>query len=481
MIFFMCKKVVICRLVLILFMSYLMSGCSSLKVNNKSATIQGMGIEKLVFKYNVSILTTTGGVFSVNLEEGTIEIRQRINKNRILAKVILDQAWSKTLLKPELNGFDCIWKDNITKKNRMIISGDSVVRLFNVKNVEVKLQFSPTHKKINESNNGLLALDNEGGLVIAPPAEPLERFSTKNFIGTTWTSSSSKPIKVLFIGICPPRNFDWKTSFLNVVHYSSHIQRYPTDEQIKEYSKYAKVLEMHQWVWQNRHNSNAIGEDGKNVPIWYDSSSKPQNFKWIPDDEEELKRVVKTAHDHGMKFIVYANLLHDFDKGSKGEVFQRHMNEIEHLKAEYEIDGLYLDGFYLWDPELGYKGVRALRDIFGEDGWFTFHNTRTKGYFFPFINAYMDFIVTSEHESFGPIVSTSYNVSNAVSSIWPEIPINIKDAREMLKEMVDSSLKYNNRLILMKGEKGQWRDWRLYFTKPEMEFMKNYYFKKLKK
>lgn len=40
---------------------------------------------------------------------------------------------------------------------------------------------------------------------------------------------------------------------------------------------------------------------------------------------------------------------------------------------------------------------------------------------------------------------------------------------------------YNNRLLLMIGKDGQWRDWRLYFTLDEMEFVKKYYLGALEK
>jgi hypothetical protein len=98
----------------------------------------------------------------------------------------------------------------------------------------------------------------------------------------------------------------------------------------------------------------------------------------------------------------------------------------------------------------------------------------------------MDFITTGEHNKFNRWISTTYNISNSIGGHWPEIPYywpdtrkNIENAIPYLREIVDGSLKYNNRVLFLVGKQGQWRYWRLYFTPQEIEFMKDYYLKKL--
>lgn len=137
-----------------------------------------------------------------------------------------------------------------------------------------------------------------------------------------------------------------------------------------------------------------------------------------------------------------------------------------------------IDGFYLKNPELAYRAARILRNLFGEDGWLTLHDSHGN-YFIPFIHTYMDYIITGEHDSFDRWRSTSYKISNTVTSLWPEISLKIKDGRQFLKKLVDDSLLYNNRVIFMVGEQGQWRDWRLYFTQSELKFMQEYYLSNL--
>lgn len=445
-----------------------------------SVKIKGMEICDLYTEGKVSTLITTGGLFRIDLEKGLIEIEQRIGENRLLAKVILEDKKFKRLSAPILMGFDCIWEDredNLSESPKIIISGDSVIRFYNIKKIKVVLHFTPVHQKFNVSitqynNGGLLALDEKGGLCIAPPSYASNKRWPKEFKNNVWRLAAERPLPLLFIGVLPPRLFDWERSFYPIIHYSSHAQRYPTDEQIAVYSKYAKVLEMHSWVWQNRHNT----ADDKDNPLWADSSYQPQNHKWIPDQEHEFIRVIDTAHRYGMKILPYVST--EYDKKLDLETF---IAEMKRLKDTYNVDGVYMDGLFYQRPELSYKAARILRELFGEDGWLTLHDTHGSGYWTPFVNSYMDLVVTSEHNSLERWTSTSYKISNAIASVWPEIPFNIKAGREYLRKLVDESLSYNNRLLIMTGKGGQWRNYRLYFTPDEMEFMTTYYLGTLEK
>lgn len=451
------------------------------KIKVGDVKIKGMGIENLYTEAKVSTLTTTGGLFRIDLGKGTIEIEQRIEEKRLLAKVIFADSQLKELSTPICMGFDCIWEGNFPESPKIIISGDSVIRFYNIKELEIVLYFTPVHQKFNVSitqynNGGLLALDENGGLAIAPPSYASNEIWPKRFKNNVWKLTAEKPLPLLFIGVLPPRPFDWDRSFWPVIHYSSHIQRYPTDEQIAAYSKYAKVLEMHSWVWQNRYDENAGDEKGNKFPVYADYSFWPQDGKWIPNNEVEFKRVINIAHAYGMKVLPYVSSEYEKDVDPKTFVA-----EIKRLKDTYDIDGVYLDGLFSQRPELGYMAARTLRELFGEDGWITLHDTHGSGYWIPFINTYMDLIITSEHNSFERWTSTSYKISNAIASLWPEIPLGVKDGREFLKKLVDDSLLYNNRVLLMTGDQGQWRDWRLYFTPDEMKFMEEYYLGALEK
>lgn len=480
------KTAVYCA-VIIAILAVLGIGWGQVECNAESNAIKGMRIEGVDTVNNCIHLSTTGARFEIKKDIGKIVIYQRIGKKRKLAEVSLSDEFISVLKKEHHNeGFEYMWRDK-DKISRIVISGDSVVRFYNVKKLKIKLFFTPIHHKINSLNHGLIALDNEGGIAIMPP----DNISSDDY-GITiedrvWLLDSNSKISVLFLGICPPREFDWERSKWPVVHYSSHIERYPSNEQIKEYSKFAKVLEMHQWVWKNRYvnKKDCLKEaynncNGNSTPLWNDGASWPVNNRWIADDEKELKRVVATAHAHGMLVAVYFNGL-KMDGSSI-------LPEASRLKRKYNIDGIYLDGLLNKSnqgPLDAYLTARELRELFGDDGWINFHNTHN-GYFSPFIQTYMDFVTTGEHNKFDRYTSTTFNISNAIGGYWPEIPFfwlndskNIKDARSYLKDLVDISLKYHNRLLFLTGEQGQWRFWRLYFTTSEMQFMKDYYLNRI--
>lgn len=469
--------------VIIIVLTVLGIGWGQAEGGTRNDVIKGMRIEDVRVVNDYIHFQTTGAMFKIKKNSGKIEIYQRIGKKRKLAEVSVSEEFVAVLKKePSDEGFDYVWGDK-DKIASIVISGDSVVRFYNVKKMKIKLFFTPIHHKINSLNNGLLALDEKGGIAIMPP----DNVSSKDYQITIendeWVLDSDIEMPVLFLGVCPPREFDFKRSKWAIVHYSSHIERYPSDEQIKEYSKFAKVLEMHQWVWKNRYvnKKDCLKEqysncDGNNTPLWNDGASWPVNNRWVADDEKELKRVVATAHANGMLVVVYFN----------GVKMDRHsiLPEALRLKNKYNIDGIYLDGLLNRSnkgPLDAYLIARELRKLFGDEGWINYHNTH-KGYFAPFIQAYMDFVTTGEHNKFDRYTSTTFNISNAIGGYWPEIPSfwpngskNIKDARSYLKDLVDISLRYHNRLIFLTGEQGQWRFWRLYFTPDEMQFMKDYY------
>jgi hypothetical protein len=464
---------------------------SDANCSTQNDLIKGMCIEQYKNFKSYTYLLTTGAVILIKKNTNMIEVYQRIGMRRKLVEISLPKDLVSSLNnKLQNGGFEYNWTSKKDKYSRIIISGDSVIRFYNVNKLAIKLFITPVYLKINSNNNGLLALDNKGGIVIMPP-DNISLNSYNIMVNKNeWILNSKMNMSVLFFGVCPPREFDWHRSKWPIIHYSSYIQRYPSDDQIVEYSNFAKVLELHQWVWKNRYvnKMDCLNDpdheyynncQGNNTPLWNDNSWFPLNNHYIPDDEKELQRVIKTAHSRDMLVAVYFN----------GQMNSNAiMSEARQLKVRYNLDGLYLDGLMEGSkngPVDAYLTARNLRHLFGDDGWINLHNTNT-GYFAPFIQAYMDFITTGEHNNFNKWQSTTYNISNAIGGHWPEIPYffddpreNIQDAIPFLKDLVDISLKYNNRILFLAGDQGQWRFWRLYYTQAEMEFLKQYYIKKL--
>lgn len=433
----------------------------------------GMGIERYERLGTRTKIITTGAEFDFDAASATIEVYQRVGSWRHLATVFLPESVGRLIgTKPIRDQVDYVWVGTDSQASdatlKVMVSGDSVLRFENVRNLGVKLAFAPESLRTKESVGGILALDRLGGLAVVPASAARSDHYRKGFdVETrTWSLTATEPLSLLMLGVCPPRHFDWKRANVPVVHYSSHVRRYPNEGEIASYGTFAKVLEFHSWVWKSHYDPTQL-VDGRPGPLWNDDSYKTDaNGRWVPEDDAEFRRVIKTAHAAHLLVVPYVHL-----EGNLGT----HMMELRRLKQEYEIDGLYIDGLWQDEPEVAYVAARQIRELFGERGWLTLHDTNN-GYFSPFVHAWMDLIVTGEHhDDMDRWSVTSYNISNAAASVWPEIPLGVNDARPMLKEMIDKSLDYNNRFLLMAGTAGQWRDWRLYFTEAEMEFVREYY------
>ena len=442
-------------------------------------SVRGMRLDSVTCIGGVAKIVTTGAEIRIDPATRMIFIDQRIGAERRLATLEVSDPdwWARVgdVEKPSRTTFDITWGSE--RNPVLVVSGDSVIRLFGARCAAVAFAFEPAYTYVYKANSGILALDGQGGLAVVPPKIGAAPWRTK-VANRVWRIDSEEPIPVLFVGICPPREFDWARAKLGVVHYSSHVVRYPSDGQIAGYSKFSKVLEMHSWVWRRRADPAGVDDEGRRPPPpWWDLSWRAPEGRWIPENEAELKRTVETAHRFKMKVLPYVNC--DTTEISLALQKPEHcITELRRLKELYGFDGFYLDGLYLNDPESSYMLIRAIRDLVGEEGWITYHDTQTG---FPFLDAYADLIITGEHSNFDRWASTSYNISNAAASMWPEILLDIADGRPFLKILVDQSLSHNNRVIFMTGEAGQWRGWRLYFTDEEMDFMKEYYIGKIEK
>ena len=231
-------------------------GCSRGNANKlsdcRTDAIFGMRIESTEISISgVITVISTGAIITIEPRKKTITIEQRIPKRRILGRLVIeDPDWWVDFAPPSLScKFDVICGNK--KSRQLIISGDSVLRIYGTKRISWCSEFASTHERKHESSHAIYLLDETGGVVIAPPHNDTSVNLTQIGIGK-WEIASTGLIRVIYIGVCPPKHFDWERSINNVVHYSSHILRYPSDEQIQIYSKFASVLEWHSWIWKNR-------------------------------------------------------------------------------------------------------------------------------------------------------------------------------------------------------------------------------------
>ena len=219
-----------------------------------------------------------------------------------------------------------------------------------------------------------------------------------------------------------------------------------------------------------------------------------------PRDPEKLAHVIKTAHDRGMKVIVYTTPVWflkntprereqqiDPTPGPMGTVphwgrpdnADLFFQQISRVFKEMSLDGFYFDGIY-GNPEhlaASYYLTRATRELVGDHGILIYHGTgdtpsiggsRT---YCPSLNAYYNYILRGEGEEkrtdpeYVRYFLSSYNLSNSVClSLYKtdEIP-----SAEQIDLTLRANVRYPMPLGLLVGDS------------PERAHFQEHYFSRL--
>ncbi len=270
----------------------------------------------------------------------------------------------------------------------------------------------------------------------------------------------------LLVSVFPPRPFDWKQSCETIVHTFSWKNPYPSDDQLQEWSKHGSILVLHSWIWQ--------GKTGSQYGVMMDDSWAVSKYE--PKSEKELVRVVKTAHDLGMKVIVYMSPY--YFKGGSNDDF---VAAVDKAMKTYSLDGVYFDGIVEpYNDIMGaYDVTRKTREAIGNERILYIHSTISplKEIYCPFIDCYADYLLRGEHrktseDAFRWYVS-SYNLGNAIGTLC-------YDTQRPTRELIDLMFRVNARLPYWVDD-GTWNSKEYFLHKPEMELMKTEYFPRLKK
>ena len=249
---------------------------------------------------------------------------------------------------------------------------------------------------------------------------------------------------VLWVGVCPPKPYDWDRSLTDHVvwHWSNQLG-YPPDDQLIAWSKEGNIVLLQ-----------------SEIMLW-----KDWNLAFEPRlGEAEFARVRRTMHDHGLRFIVYTSPAYFF----KGTPFEQHafntfenfkswppargigdnidlfMAEIAKVMRQYKPDGLYFDGQYFSNPAGLYALARRTRELLGEDGVLEWHSTTALGSgrcYLPHADAYVDFLLRGEgrdtvYADFDYLryFVSCYNSSNSIGVICNNGPPPTADLVERLLE-----------------------------------------------
>jgi len=357
----------------------------------------GMKIDKAVEDKNKIIVKTTGAVFVFDKPTKTISVEQRIPKARKTAnlKFIDSVGWDTLSIRDKDTG--AVWLKTSDGKFNLRINCDSLL-MFSSKEkttLRVEILFKPINFLSLEGRYRLL--DNYGGIGLYPldlsiwKAGYELRLEPTTSLGKVWIDGRGvitynlEPDEIFWVSSAPPKPYDWSkrpSDKRNIAwHNWGYSSRAPSDEEIKEWSRFADILLLHTegTMWKG-------GWQRGGVPFWYE-----------PADEKEYKRTIDTAHKQGMKVVVYAAPIY-FAKGLlpdatgigkyslekygsrenlsdfSGRNFSLYYEEVKHLKDTYGIDGVYLDELYPNNTVRAYIAVRKIRELFGDSGVMVEHN-----------------------------------------------------------------------------------------------------------
>ncbi|MBU7004019.1 MAG: hypothetical protein HXS50_00535 [Theionarchaea archaeon] len=382
-----------------------------MKRGTEDEVLMGMGIEEVHVQEECFDILTPGSRVSLKAD-GTLTIRQLIGKNRKLLSCNLPthlSPWNLTTRTP----FRCVLEGNGL---RLTVQGDSVLIFSPQQHLRLTFRghFSPSYAQ--EVRGNRLLLDPLGGcgfFAIPPRSNEFdpdrERWNLSVHLAR-WDE--------LWISICPPRPPDRENVYSSIAHEggSTPEDAYPSNEVIRSASEYCQVFTIHErWaadapLWAE----NPPGADYTHPKPW--ETDHP-----VPDDPVEFARVRDLVHRLDMKFLVYFSPYYS----NAPDLFR----EMERILDEYEVDGLYFDG---WlgvrdDFRVGYHLMRRARSILGDRILYLHSSSEPFGtckVYLPFVYAYSNYVLSGEAgraglqvEEFLRYTVSGHQISNAVG-LW---------------------------------------------------------------
>lgn len=425
----------------------------------------GMKIESIETQAEGDSVITSGAEFVLNRKENSVICYQRIPQRRQVATIRGLPLESVKLLTRDAER--CIFGPS-QESTLFAVGADSVLRISLAPgaNVTITGAYAPAWRGID--GNHFLLPDAVGGvgayLLGEGKCQPPASWES----GWTLTYEATVASQLL-ITVFPPRSFDVGQSRKTMVHTFSSKRPYPSDEEITRWSKIGPILTLHSWIWQ--------GSRGSTYGIEQDESWSTTTF--MPKDERELRRVINTAHDRGMKVIPYMSPFYFGDsRGFVGrETMPEYLKKVQAVLAEYGFDGVYLDGLYKNDVDGSYELLRQLRRMLGDGRIIYVHGTKMplEKICCPFIDTYATYTLRGEHtkltEEQARWIVSNHNLGNSVGTLC-------YDSTQLTSETIDLVLSVNARLPYWVQD-GTWSNLKYYLEPDEVELMNREYFPRL--
>ena len=362
-------------------------------LNTDDQVLMGMGIESVrIQEGNFEILTP--GVCVTLQADGVLNIRQRIGTERKLLSCCLPAhlaPWRLARWTP----FRCVLEGNGLN---LTIQGDSVLIFAPQQHLRFTFEghFKPHYAQ--EVRGNRLLLDPSGGcgfFGIPPRVTEVENLSQECWKLTAHLARFDE----LWVSICPPRPLDREKFYQSIAHEggSRDENGYPSNEIIRSAARHCQIFTVHErWAadapdWVENPPPGLGGGNYTHPKPW--ETDHP-----VPDNADEFARLRDEVRRSGMKFVVYFSPYFC----SAPDLF----GEMKRVLDEYQVDGLYFDGWYgkRDDFRAGYHLMRRARAILG-DRILYLHSSNepfdTCRVYLPFVYAYADFLLSGEDNRYG--------------------------------------------------------------------------------
>ena len=428
-------------------------------------SLMGMKIDSVEIHNECTSITTTGAEFVLDQTHNVIVCYQRIPERRQVATIRSLPLNGLRLLSQDVQR--CVFGPS-QGSPLVTIGADGVLRISLAAgaNVGITGAYQPAWQ--GKDGNHFLLPDAVGGVGMYMIGDGSCQSPTSWKAGWTVNYQATSPSQLL-VPVFPPRPFDVNQSRKTMLHALSSNRPYPSNQELMKWSKIGSILTLHSWIWQGSHEST--------YGIERDDSWATTTF--VPKNEQELRRVVNTAHKLGMKVIPYTSPYYfgNRDGSVTKETMPKYLNKLQSVLAEYGFDGVYLDGLYNNDIEGSYELVRRLRRMIGDDGILFIHNTRMplSKICCPFIDTYATYIIRGEHtqltKEYARWFISNYNLGNSVGMFC-------YDSTRPNSEMIDLLLSINARLPYWVQD-GTWSNLNYFLNPDEAELMNREYFPKL--
>ncbi len=432
-----------------------------------------MRIEKVQTGPGRTVVETTGAIYTViHTNPGKIQAVQKINGPRQVFEMVFQASFEKMSLNYQDEEECDLYNPHMDFGFNIRVFADSLLWIRTPMDVRVKTSgtWMPEYSYAEAGN--MLFLDKIGGCSqhILPSAHPYGSETTKpepgiSFNAKGWEIRYILPCaRMVLACVAPPRPFNQAQACHDrIVHHNTAFKKsdgawcpYPSDDSIRKFAKVGNILTLHLWC---KGAGPMKGMEVKSREDMYGQSAYWASRQYEPFDEKELRRVIKTAHDCGMRVLPYNSPL--FFPGTNSE----YLKELQRELDTYEFDGIYFDGISE-DILENYETMKGTRKILGPDRLLYVHIPSViqgssygegKYVYCPFIDTYADFLLRAEHiDTFDDAVLrytiSGYNISNAIGFAC-NYDYNLEFNRELIKRVLD----YHVRVPY-------WAGWDIYLT-----------------